>query len=562
MSAHVTEPDRSAAVTAATPPHLDAVVVGAGFAGMYMLIRLRDLGLTTLVVESGTDVGGTWYWNRYPGARCDVPSMEYSYSFSDELQQDWRWSEVMSPQPEILDYARHVADRFDLRRDIRFGTRVLSAHFDDDAGDWTVTTDRGDTFRARYCIMATGCLSAANTPAIPGLSNFAGTVLHTGNWPHEPVDLARRIGIIGTGSSGVQAIPVLAEHAQHLHVFQRTPVYTFPARNKPLRDDIQAAYKDHYAEVRERQRHSATGFSGFSPLAKRPASRSAPAAGNRPRRPDIRDLSADERREAWAAYGFGLFQRYRDIYTDLEANEAACDLYRDHVHAVVADPDIAERLSPRGYPLGCKRQVLDTGYYETFNRPNVTLVDLRSDPIVEVTAGGIRTRTATIPLDVIVLATGFDAMTGALDRIDIRGRSGRSLREEWAHGPRAYLGLQVEGFPNLFTITGPGSPSVLANVIVAIEHHVEWIAGCIEALRAQGLHTIEPTADAQESWAAHVNEVAEGTMYTAPTCNSWYLGANIEGKARTFMPYVGGLGRYRARCDEIVANGYEGFVRA
>ncbi|MCC6438277.1 MAG: NAD(P)/FAD-dependent oxidoreductase [Acidimicrobiales bacterium] len=545
--------------TDATVPEarFDAVVVGAGFAGMYMLHRLRQQGLSVLVLDGATDVGGTWYWNRYPGARCDVPSMEYSYSWSEELQQEWQWSEVMSPQPEILAYAQHVADRFDLRRDIRFATTVRAAHFDESTDTWVIATDAGDRLRATYCIMATGALSASNTPDLPGLDRFGGELLHTGRWPKAPVALDRRVGVIGTGSSGVQAIPVIAEQAEHLFVLQRTPVFTFPANNKPLRPDVQSAYKDHYDEVRRRQRHSPNGFSGWSPVKVAPKQSTA---GPRPARPELRTLSPEQRHQAWEQYGFRVFDRFRDVYKDMEANELACELYRDHVRSVVRDPDVAERLLPKDYPLGCKRQVLDSGYYETFNRPNVTLVDLRDEALVEITETGVRTTKRHIELDVLVLATGFDAMTGALDRIDIRGRGGVTLKEHWAAGPRTYLGLQVAGFPNLFTVTGPGSPSVLSNVIVAIEQHVEWIDDCIGELRRDGLRTIETTPDAEEAWGRHVTEVAQDTMYVAPGCSSWYLGANIPGKPRVFMPYVGGLGRYRARCDEIVANGYEGFV--
>jgi len=547
----------------------DVVVVGAGFAGMYMLHRLRRRGLTVRVIEAGTDVGGTWYWNRYPGARCDVPSMEYSYSFSEELQQDWEWSEVMSAQPEILDYARHVAERFDLRSDIEFATRVSSAVYDEAENRWTISTDGGDCYTCTYAIMATGALSAANTPDIAGLDQFRGEVLHTGTWPKEPVELAgKRVGVIGTGSSGVQAIPVLAEQAEHLYVFQRTPVYTFPARNKALRPDIQAAYKANYAEVRDRQRHSVAGFSGFNPKrvieadsAGRDGGADKPVKAKRAPRPQIVDASPEERLEALERYSFGVFNVYADVYKDEQANELARELYEHKVHELVADPVVADALSPQDYPLGCKRQVLDTGYYETFNRDDVTLVDLRRDPLIEITEAGIRTEAGEIELDVIVLATGFDAMTGALDRMDIRGRGGRPLREKWEHGPVAYLGLAMEGFPNLFTITGPGSPSVLSNVIVSIEHHVDWITECIDVLRAEGVSTFEPEAQAEQQWVRHVSEVAADTMYTSPNCGSWYLGSNIPGKERIFMPYVGGVGRYRDRCEEIAANGYEGFVK-
>lgn len=543
----------------------DAVIVGAGFAGMYMLYKLREAGLSVRVFEAGTDVGGTWYWNRYPGARCDVPSLEYSYSFSPELEQEWEWTEVMAGQPEILGYARHVADRFDLRSDIQFETRVTSAIFNDSTARWTVTTDRDEQVEAPYTIMATGCLSVSNTPAIEGLERFRGSVLHTGRWPKEPPALAgKSVAIIGTGSSGVQAIPELAAQAESLTVYQRTPVYTFPANNKPLRADVQESYKTNYAEVRDRQRSSVAGFSGFKPLKASAGveTDSTPSASRaeRPPRPNITEVSTEERRDEWAKRGFGVFLYYRDVYKDLDANELACELYRDHVRSVVDDASTAERLSPKNYPLGCKRQVLDTGYYETFNQPSVDVIDLQEDPLVSITESGIRTASGETDYDVIVLATGFDAMTGALDRIDVRGSRGQVLREAWSGGPRTYLGLQVAGFPNLFMITGPGSPSVLSNMIVAIEHHVDWIADCLAHLREQGLVSIEATEAAQNDWVDHVNEVADGTMYTSPSCASWYLGSNIPGKSRVFMPYVGGLGRYRARCEEVAVGGYTGFT--
>ena len=582
----------------------DVVIVGAGFAGLYMLHRVRKLGLRVVVVEAGTDVGGTWYWNRYPGARCDVPSMEYSLSFDDDLQQEWVWSEVMSPQPEILAYAQHIADRFDLRRDIRFETKVTSAHYDDAADRWRLTTNAGHRLSARFTVMATGALSASNLPNIEGRDDFAGPLLHTGEWPKEPVDLAgKRVGIIGTGSSGVQAIPVLAEQAGHLHVFQRTPVYTFPANNRPLRDDIQQAYKDNYAEVRDRQRESVAGFSGFSPR-KATASKDGASKDSKPkadaaaaskegagsgrvdpdieagligpgaakneqsaRAPSVRrqrsgilDLDENERWEAVVKHGPGIFGSYRDVYTDTEANDIACDLYRRQVAKIVTDPVVADRLQPKDYPLGCKRQVYDTNYYETFNRSNVTLVDLQADPLERITTTGVQLENEHVELDVLVFATGFDAMTGALDRIDIRGRGGHPLRDEWSAGPRTYLGLAVAGFPNMFTITGPGSPSVLSNVLVSIEQHVDWLIDCFTHLADNDHSTIEATLDAQNEWGEHVNEVASGTMYTAPNCGSWYLGANIEGKPRVFMPYVGGVGRYRGICDEVAAEGYRGFV--
>ena len=562
------------------PAVLDVVVVGAGFAGMYMLHKLRSLGMSAVVIEAGTEVGGTWYWNRYPGARCDVPSMEYSYSFSDDLQQEWEWSEAMSAQPEILAYAKHVADRFDLRRDIRFETRVTAADFDESSDTWVVSTDGGPnaaptTYRARWCVMATGCLSVPNVPDLPGLADFEGEVYHTGDWPKVEPNLAgKRVGIFGTGSSGVQAIPVLAERAGHLTVFQRSPVYTVPANNRPIRADVAQAFKQRYAEIRERQRTSATGILGPTALREpKPAMAADAARTPRTPRPGILDLTPEQRVEAFDQHGPAAFMSFADVYRDPEANAVACELFRREIRKVVADPAVAERLEPRDYPLACKRQVIDTNYYETFNRDDVALVDLRTQPLVEVTpagvciGGGESSEGASgegeeVGLDVLVLATGFDAMTGALERIDIRGRGGLLLRDRWADGPRTYLGLQVEGFPNLFTITGPGSPSVLSNVIVAIEQHVEWIADCLRYLTDNQRSTIETTKEAVEDWVAHVNEVAEGTMYVAPDCNSWYLGSNIEGKARVFMPYVGGLGRYRKRCDEVAAKGYEGFVLA
>ncbi|MCZ6501077.1 MAG: NAD(P)/FAD-dependent oxidoreductase [Gammaproteobacteria bacterium] len=530
----------------------DVVVVGAGFAGMYMLYRLRRMGLSVLVIETADDVGGTWYWNRYPGARCDVPTMEYSYSFSEELEQQWRWPEVMSAQPEILEYANHVADRFDLRRDIQFCTRVTSAVFDENASRWEVVTDRDKHYRCRFCIMATGCLSAPNVPDFDGKDEFEGSSYHTGLWPKDAVDFnGKQVAIIGTGSSGVQAIPVIAEEALHLTVFQRTPVYTFPANNHPLNTKTESRYKENYLQVRHMQRYSPVGMSTF--MLPKPNPDAPPPSS-------ILDTSEEERREALHDIGFSAFRTYSDVYTNIEANEVACNLYRDTVEQLVNDPDVAEKLKPRGYPIGCKRQVFDTDYYEAFNRDNVTLVDLTANPIECITPLGLRTRQDEYKFDILIYATGFDAMTGALNKIDIRGKQGQTLVNKWADGPVAYLGLQVHGFPNLFTITGPGSPSVLSNVLVSIEQHVEWISDCIEYLGKHQIREIEPTTDAEETWVEHVNQVAKGTMFTAPTCNSWYLGANIPGKTRVFMPYVGGVGRYRKKCEEVVTSNYEGFT--
>lgn len=531
---------------------IDVVVVGAGFSGLYMSYRLRKMGLSVQVIEAADDVGGTWYWNRYPGARCDIPTMEYSFSFSEELEQEWHWQEVMSAQPQILDYANHVADRFDLRSTIEFSTRVTSAVFDEENSKWQITTDAQDQISCRFCIMATGCLSAPNFPDIPGRDDFTGQSLHTGLWPRQEVDFTgKRVAIIGTGSSGVQAIPVIAHEARHLTVFQRTPVYTFPANNHDLTEKTEQRYKENYREIRQTQKYSPVGVSAaVLPYPEAPA----------PPMKSILETSKEERKEALSKGGFGVFRKYNDVYIDLEANEVACELYRDMVEQLVDDPVTAEKLKPRGYPIGCKRQVLDTGFYEAFNRDNVRLVDVKETPIECITETGLKTNNETFKFDILIYATGFDAMTGALNRIDIRGKQNLPLRKKWEHGPKAYLGLQVHGFPNLFTITGPGSPSVLSNVLVSIEQHVDWVADCIQHLEDRQIREIEATLAAEESWQDHVNEVSQGTMQTAPTCNSWYLGANIPGKTRVFMPYVGGVGRYRKKCEQIVANNYEGFT--
>jgi cyclohexanone monooxygenase len=542
-------------VSRSSVQELDALIVGAGFAGMYALHRLRGQGLRVHAVEAGSDVGGTWYWNRYPGARCDVPSIEYSYSFSKELEQDWDWTEVMAAQPEILEYANHVADRFDLRRDISFDTRVSAVHYDDEGKRWRITTDGGDVFEARFCLMATGCLSTPVTPEIEGADDFAGDVYHTGRWPHEGVDFTGvRVGIIGTGSSGVQSIPVIAEQARHLTVFQRTPNYTMPAGNGPLDDEFRRQAKADYAQIRQTQRESMIGLAGYGfGFGGGPAGFVMPTES-------ILATSPEERQAVLEEEGFAAIRRYLDVQIDPTANELACEMYREQVGRIIHDPETAEGLMPRDYPIGCKRPVIDIDYYEAFNRDNVTLVDLRRGGLERITPRGVQTGQGHFEFDALVYATGFDAMTGTLLRIDIQGREGVRLQERWDAGPRTYLGLQVAGFPNLFTITGPGSPSVLSNMIVSIEQHVDWIADLITYMDQQQLSTIEPTVEAEDEWIAHVNEVAAGTMFTAPSCNSWYLGANIPGKPRIFMPYVGGVGEYRKKCDEVAAKGYEGFV--
>ncbi|MGE0719883.1 MAG: flavin-containing monooxygenase, partial [Alphaproteobacteria bacterium] len=507
---------------------------------MYLLHRLRGQGFRVRVLEAGGGVGGTWYWNRYPGARCDVESVQYSYQFDDALQQEWDWSERYAPQPEILRYANHVADRFDLRRDIDFDTRVTAAHFDEAARSWTLTTEAGDTVRGRWCVMATGCLSSVNTPAIPGLERFAGARYHTGNWPHEPVDFGgKRVAVIGTGSSAIQSIPVIAAEAAHVHVFQRTAHYTVPAHNRPLDPEYRERVKATYPEMRARARALPPGIDmRFNP-------KSAVEVDDAER--------AAEYEARWAEGGLTFMGAFRDLLLDPESNRTAADFVRGKIREIVDDPATAAALTPE-IVIGCKRLCVDTGYWATFNRPNVTLVDISKSPIEEVTAEGVRALGRLFAVDAIVLATGFDAMTGALLRIDIRGTGGRRLADKWADGPRSYLGLAMVGFPNLFTVTGPGSPSVLTNMLPTIEQHVEWIADCIGHLRDHGLARIEATAEAEDAWVGHVGEVAGKTLRS--TCSSWYVGANVAGKPRVFMPYIGGFPVYVEKCREVVANGY------
>ena len=515
---------------------LDAVIVGAGFSGMYMLHRLRGLGLTSKVIEVASGVGGTWYWNRYPGSRCDIESVVYSYSFSEELEQDWTWSSRYATQPELLRYSEHVADRFDLRRDIQFETRVTEAVFDEAANLWTLTTDRGERLTARYCIMATGCLSAPRRPDFKGLDSFEGDWYHTGYWPHEGVDFSgKRVGIIGTGSSAVQAIPIIAGQAAHLTVFQRTPNFSIPAWDRPLDEDTVRKQKAHYPEIRAKARMSTGG--DIYDTHEKPALEVSPEERQR------------EFERRWNDGAFNFMATFPDLLSDQQANDLAAEFVRKKIRERVNDPAVAELLCPKDHPFGTKRLCADTDYYETYNRENVTLIDVRSAPIEEITPTGLRTSEAAYEFDALVFATGFDAMTGALLDIDIVGRGGLSLREKWADGPRTYLGLAM---------AGPGSPSVLSNMMVSIEQHVDWVVDCIGYLGERQLRTIEPTVEAEDEWVEHVNEVADSTLY--PLANSWYMGANIPGKPRVFTPYVGGVGSYRITCDEVAAKGYEGFA--
>jgi cyclohexanone monooxygenase len=523
---------------------VDVVIVGAGFAGMYMLHRLREVGFSALVLEAGSGVGGTWHWNRYPGARCDVESMQYSYQFSDELQQEWDWTEKYATQPEILRYANHVADRFDLRRDIRFNVRVEAAQFDDDRGSWLLTSENGERFFATYCVMATGCLSAVNRARIDGLESFKGKVYHTGEWPQEGVDFSgQRVAVIGTGSSAIQAIPIIAEQAASLYVFQRTPNYTVPAHNAPLDARHRQAVKDRYRDFRDEAKQSFAGIHfRYNP-------ESAVEVSEQRRR--------EEFEARWACGGVTFMGAFSDLLFDRRANDAAAEFVRSKIRQIVEDPEVAEMLCPDNI-IGCKRLCVDTGYYATFNRSNVRLIDVRESPIEGITAEGVGAGGMTYLVDAIVLATGFDAMTGALMRIDIRNGSDEALAEKWQHGPRAYLGLMISRFPNLFTITGPGSPSVLTNMLPSIEQHVEWIGDCLVHLRESGKKRIDATEEAERRWVEHVNEVAGGNLRS--TCSSWYVGANIPGKPRVFMPYIGGFPAYVGKCEEIVARDYEGFA--
>jgi len=524
-------------------PDFDVIVIGAGFAGMYMLHRLRGLGFSAKVIEAGSGVGGTWYWNRYPGARCDVESVQYSYQFDPALEQEWEWTERYATQPEILKYANHVADRFDLRRDIRFDTRVTRATFDESDNTWTVETDKNDRLVARFVVTALGCLSAPNTPKIAGLADFAGPTYHTGNWPHEGVDFTgKTVGVIGTGSSAIQSIPIMAQQASHLTVFQRTANYTIPAHNAPLDPHYVAQVKANYRTMRKRAKTLPAGID----LAINMAS--------------AIETPAEERQrlfqERWDYGGLGFMASFSDLLLNDDSNRTAQDFVKAKIGDIVKDPETAKALQPKNI-IGCKRLCVDTGYWATFNRPNVTLVDISDEPIEKITATGLRAKGRDYTFDCLVLATGFDAMTGALLRIDIRGRGGVALKDKWREGPKAYLGLTMAGFPNLFTVTGPGSPSVLTNMLPSIEQHVDWIADCLAALRARGATVIEAEKQAEEEWVGHVGSVADNTLRS--TCSSWYVGANIPGKPRVFMPYIGGLPAYIERCEAVVAKGYEGF---
>jgi cation diffusion facilitator CzcD-associated flavoprotein CzcO/acetyl esterase/lipase len=525
---------------------VDAVVVGAGMAGLYMVHRLRQAGMSVVGIESGGDVGGTWYWNRYPGARCDIPTTDYAYSFDPELEREWTWSEKYATQPEILSYLQHVAQRYDLRRSFRFETRVEGAVWDDETRRWQVKTDRGDIVSCRFYIMATGCLSMPKEPDIEGAGSFGGEVYFTNRWPHEGVDFSgKRVAVIGTGSSGIQSIPLIAAQAAQLTVFQRTPNYSIPAHNgppEPARLEALATERDAY---REEARWSRGGVPrhALSELTGATASDEA-----------LRD------RFEWAwevGELFSIGNVLADQLVNPDANERVAELVRGKIRSIVADPETAEALCPKDHPIGSKRPCLDTNYYATYNLPHVRLVDLRRHPIRSITERGIDTVDESMEFDAIVFATGFDAMTGALVAVDITGRDGVTLKDKWADGPSTYLGLTTTGFPNFFAITGPGSPSVLSNMSVSIEQHVEWISDCLEYMREHGYETIEPTPTAEAGWNQHVADC--GAITLMPRANSWYMGANVPGKPRVFYPYIGGVDAYRQACNEVVEQGYLGF---
>jgi cyclohexanone monooxygenase len=525
---------------------LDVIIVGAGVGGLYALHKLRNLGYRARIYEAAGDVGGTWYWNRYPGCRCDVESLEYSFSFDDDLQQEWQWPERYGGQPVILDYVNHVADRFDLRKDIQFNTRIKSAKFSNADNRWTITTSDGESMSALYCVMATGNLSTPRKPDWPGFDDFKGRIEHTGLWPHCSVDFTGlRVGVIGTGSSGVQSIPLIAKEAKHVTVFQRTANFSLPARNEPMRAEKEAAHKAEYSERREAAYFTPFGIAGFPPPTQ-----------------SALDVSEEERNAAyeskWAEGGsISYLYAFTDLLTNKTANDTASEFARNKIRATVKDQKTAELLCPYNHPIGTKRLILDTDYYETYNLDHVDLVDVRSAPIEGLTEKGVKTTDAEYELDMIVFATGFDAMTGAMKEIDIQTDAGAKIGAKWEDGPRTYLGIMMADFPNLFMITGPQSPGVKSQMILSCEQHVDWIADCLEHLRSTGKSKIVPETKAEDDWVAHNNAVADATLY--PLANSWYMGANIPGKPRIFMPYVGGVEAYKKRCDAVAAAGYKGF---
>ena len=541
----------------------DAIVVGAGFAGMYALYCLRNMGMRVKVYEQASSVGGTWYWNRYPGARCDVDSMQYSYAFSSDLQQEWDWTEKYATQPEILKYAEHVAKRFDLKKDIDFNTSVKSIVFDEKLTNWEIKLDTGKIIKCSFVIMATGNLSVFNKVPFKGVNEYSGRILYTGQWPHHDIDIScENVGIVGTGSSAIQSIPIIAKEAKHLYVFQRTPHYSVPAYNQKLQrspngkapvgfkqakgfdctatvDEIKADYQG----LRDRAR------SMFTAMAFQFNKQSALEVSDKKREKIFESY--------WQRGGIPFLAAFNDLSLSLESNYMASEFVRKKIQNVVKDPKIAELLTPK-YNIGCKRLAVDTGYYESFNRSNVTLVDISKDPIKRLNPEGIELKEKNFNLDTIIMATGFDAMTGALSNINIKGKRGADLKDKWIHGPRSYLGIAISGFPNFFMVTGPNSPSVLANLIVGIEHHVNWICKCIKFMEEKKYNQFDVITKEEDNWISHSNELVKNHIYS--TCDSWYVGANVPGKSRIFMPYVGGFPKYAEKCKEIEQSDYKGFI--
>ena len=545
MIARHTDTADAAKIGRNVPTRVDVVIVGAGFAGLYAQYKIRELGLSAFGFETASEIGGTWYWNRYPGARCDVESLDYSYSFSPDVLHEWKWSERFATQPEILQYANFVADKYDLRRDYAFETKVIAADFDKAANQWVVKSDHGDEVRCRFLLLAVGGLSLPKAPEIDGLKDFQGRWVQTGCWPHEPINVTgQRVAVIGTGSSGIQCIPLLAEQAALLTVFQRTPNFSVPAHNGPLDAEYEAEVRADYVEHHKRNRMTKGGVpprinTGVSAMS----------------------VSEDERQakfeQAWGFGTFALQSVFNDTSSNPGSNAAAAAFVHDKIRGIVNDPKVAEKLLPKTFPFGTKRLCLDTGYYATFNRDNVSLVDIRETPIERITKAGIKTTDAEYPFDLIVFATGFDAVTGPLFALNLTGVGGVTLNDAWKDGPQSYLGLMVSGFPNLFTVNGPSSPSVLANMLQTIEHHVDWIADCIAYTDKNGFARVEADEAAQVAWAHEVANMAKRTLYTK--ANSWYMGANVLGKPRVFLMYIGGLDTYVDRCDQIVQGGYVGF---
>ncbi|MGQ0464991.1 MAG: flavin-containing monooxygenase [Sporichthyaceae bacterium] len=524
----------------------DAVIVGAGFSGLYAIHKLRELGFTARAYEKGDGIGGTWYWNRYPGARCDVESVDYQYAFDPELVNEWKWSERYPAQAEILTYINHVADRFDLRRDVSLNTTIESASWDEATNRWTVSTDGGETIEAQFLILASGCLSLAKEPDIPGVADFAGLKLHTSAWPHDEPDLTgKRVAVVGTGSSGIQTITAIAPKVEHLLVLQRTPSYAVPAIAGPVSEEEEAVRRGQFFERREFAKKSFLGLT--APFNDTPAAQASEA----------------ERTETYERYfamgGLPSYLSFNDLLFDPAMNQTMADFHAEKIRGQVKDKAVADMLVPTTYPWGTKRVCVETGYYTTFNRDNVELVDISATPIDEINATGVRIGGVQHDVDVIVFATGFDALTGAPLKINPTGRGGVRLSERWADGPQTYLGLCVNGFPNMFLVTGPGSPSVFSNMLISIEQHVEWIADAMTAMRAGGTPTLEASLEAEQAWTGQLNSIAEATLCTR--ANSWYMGANVPGKPRAFLAFLG-VGAYREVCDDVAANEYKGFVLA